>query len=146
VQTMAEWLDPRKEHAVAPPPNGVVAAGRAIAVGLRRHHEHDRDRRLLTGLIDAIDALLDDLERLHLLDLRRVPDAYTPRLERLSARLPADDLGELRTGISIASLMESLYSIQGKLMVLRSGRTVDAGRDGAAPRRSASGGFWTASL
>jgi hypothetical protein len=145
---VAEWLDPRKERvtAFAVSRNGLVAAERAIAVDLRRQHEHDRDRRCLTGLIDAIDAILDDLEHLHLLDLHRVPAAYTTRLERLTARLPADVRCELRTGTPIARLMESLYTIQGKLMTRRSGRTGEAGRDDAATRSSYSGSVWSALL
>jgi hypothetical protein len=132
--------------AVAVSRNGLVAAERAIAVGLRRHREHDRDRRYLTGLIDAIDAVLDDLEHLHLADIQRVPAAYTTRLERLTAQLPADVRCELRTGIPIVSLMESLYTVQGRLMTRRSGRTGEAGREDATMRSSASGFPWSAFL
>jgi hypothetical protein len=123
---VAEWLDPRRERTTA--------------------YEHGPDRRHLTGLIDAIDSVLDDLERLHLADLHWVPAAYTTRLERLSARLPGDVRSELRTGIRIASLMETLYAIQGRLMSRRSGRTGDAARDGGAPRSSAGGLPWSAYL
>jgi hypothetical protein len=123
---VAEWLDPRRERPT--------------------RHEHGPDRRHLTGLIDAIDSVLDDLEHLHLADLHWVPAAYTTRLQRLSARLPADVRSELRTGIRIASLMETLYAIQGRLMSRRSGRTGDAAREGGAPRSSADGLPWSAYL
>jgi hypothetical protein len=42
--------------------------------------------------------------------------------------------------------MESLYTIQGKLMTRRSGRTGDAGREDTAARSSASGSPWAAFL
>jgi hypothetical protein len=121
---VAEWLGPRSE----------------------RTTQHGPDRRHLTGLIDAIDSLLEDLERLHLADLHWVPAAYTTRLERLNAQLPADVRSELRSGIRIASLMEALYAIQGRLMSRRSGRTGDAARDGGASRSSAGGLPWSACL
>jgi hypothetical protein len=123
---VAEWLDPRTERTA--------------------RCEHRPDRRHLTGLIDAIDSVLDDLERLHLADLHWVPAAYTTRLERLSARLPADVRSELRTGIRIAGLMETLYTIQGRLMSRRSGRTGDAAPDGGSPPSSTGGLPWSAYL
>jgi hypothetical protein len=141
---MAEWLDPRQERvpASAVSRNGVVATGRAIAV-CRRHHKHDRERGFLTEVIDAIDAIVDDLEHLHLLDLHRVPAAYRTRLERLTASLPSDVRCELGTGIPIASLMESLWTVQGKLMTRRSRRTGDAGHAGAEPRSAGSDWPWS---
>jgi len=104
------------------------------------------DRRYLTGLIDAVDAILDDLEHLHLDDLRRVPIAYAPRLERLTARLPAEVRSELRTGIPISCLMESLYTVQGKLMTRRSSRTGEVVREESAARGPISGFRWSAFL
>ena len=124
---VAEWFDPRKERATGP----------------GRGPERGRDRRELTELIDAVDAVLDALQHLHLADLHRVPTAYTTQLEHLTARLPAEVRSDLRTGIPIATLMESLYSIQGKLMTRRSGRTGEAMRDDAAPRSSAGGYPWS---
>jgi hypothetical protein len=75
--------------------------------------------------MDAVDTVLGNLEELHLRDRDRVPTAYTSRLAHLSAMLPADVRCELRTGIPIVRLMESLYDIQGKLMARRSGRRAD---------------------
>jgi hypothetical protein len=98
------------------------------------------DRRYLTGLIDAVDATLDDLEHLHLEDHRRVPVAYASRLDRLSARLPAEVRSELRTGIPITSLMETLYTIQGRLMTFRSAWTGNLVREDS-PARGPVGGF-----
>lgn len=102
------------------------------------------DRPYLTGLIDAVDAILDDLEHLHLDDLRRVPVAYASRLERLSARLPAEVRSELSTGIPISSLMESLYTVQGKLMTRRSARSGYAFREDAATPGPIGGFRWSA--
>jgi hypothetical protein len=119
----------------------VVATGRAIALGLRR--EHDRERGFLTEVIDAIDAIVGDLEQLHLLDVHRVPAAYATRLERLTASLPADVRCELRAGIPIASLMECLWTVQGKLMTRRSRGKGDAGQADAEPRSAGSDWPWT---
>jgi hypothetical protein len=124
---------------------GVVATGRAIVERRRSQQERDRDRGL-TGLIDAVDAVLDDLEQLHLLDLHRVPASFATRLERLTASLPANVRSDLPTGIPIVGLMESLYSIQGKLMTRRSARTGDAGRGDADPRSRAGGCHWSSLL
>lgn len=125
--------------------SGLVATGRAIAERRRSQQERDRDRGL-TGPIDAIDAVLDDLEQLHLLDVHRVPASFATRLEHLTASLPADARRDLATGIPIVGLMESLYSIQGKLMTRRSARTGDAGRGDAEPRGRAGGCHWSSLL
>lgn len=86
----------------------------------------DPDRRRLTRVIDAIDDILDTLEHLHLRDRHEVPVSITPRLDRLTAALPPDLRLELRTGVPIVALMESLYAIQGKLMSRRTGHSDDA--------------------
>jgi hypothetical protein len=85
----------------------------------------DPDRRRLTRVIDAIDDILETLEHLHLRDRHEVPAAFTPRLDRLTAALPPDLRFELRTGVPIVTLMESLYAIQGNLMYRRTGRPGD---------------------
>jgi hypothetical protein len=121
---------------------GLVATGRAIAERRRGQEERDRDRGL-SGLIEDIDAVLDGLEQLHLLDQHRVPASYAARLEHLSASLPADVRCDLPTGTTIARLMETLYAIQGKLMSRRSGRTGDPGRDDTAPRTPPDGWYWS---
>ena len=141
---VAEWRDPRQVTALAISPSGLVATGRAIAERRRSEQERDRDRGL-TGLIDAIDAVLDDLEQLHLLDLHRVPASFATRLERLTASLPADVRSDLPTGIPIVGLMESLYAIQGRLMTRRAGRTGDTARDDPA-RTPATGCPWSGLL
>lgn len=104
--------------------HGVVETGRAIVEERRSQQESDRDQGV-TGLIEGIDAVLGDLEQMHLLDLHRVPASFAARLERLTAILPADLRCDLPTGIPIVGMMESLYAIQGKLMTRRSGRTGD---------------------
>ncbi len=124
---------------------GLVATGRAIAEGRRSQEERDRDRGL-SGLIEAIDAVLDGLEQLHLLDQHRVPASFAPRLEHLSTSLPAELRCDLPTGTTIVGLMETLYAIQGKLMTRRSGRTGDAARDDPAPRTPPNGWYWSGLL
>jgi hypothetical protein len=118
---VAEWLKPQgwRGTALAASRNGPGAAG------LRHPDGHDLGRRCYTRLMDAVDTVLDNLEELHLRDRHQVPTAYTAYLEHLTAMLPADVRCELRTGIPIVRLMETLYDIQGKLMARRSERMVD---------------------
>jgi len=87
----------------------------------------EADRRRITRVIDAIDDILETLEHLHLRDRHEVPVAFTARLDRLTAALPPDLRYELRTGVPIVALMESLYTIQGNLMNRRTGRSGDSG-------------------
>jgi len=87
----------------------------------------DADRRRITRVIEAIDDILETLEHLHLRDRHEVPAAFTTRLERLTAALPPDLRYELRTGVPIVALMESLYTIQGELMSRRTGGSGDSG-------------------
>jgi hypothetical protein len=90
-----------------------------------------KQRGTYAGLMDAVDAVLDNLEELHLRDRHRVPTAYVTHLEHLAEMLPADVRCELRTGIPIVRLMDTLYDIQGNLMARRSARRLDR----AMPRR-----------
>ena len=57
-----------------------------------------------------------------------MPVAFTSRLDRLTAALPPELRYELRTGVPIVALMESLYAIQGKLMSRRTEGSGDSGR------------------
>ena len=88
----------------------------------------DYERSRLTRVINAIDDLLDTLERLHLRDRHEVPPHIRSRLDRLTAALPPDLRFELRIGVPIVCLMESLYTIQGTLMSRRTSQPDDSGR------------------
>jgi hypothetical protein len=93
---------------------------------IRRRLQHERQRReqrRRAGLpVRSIDALLAELEELHLTGRKRVPETFDARLEELNAVLPADCRTELRSRITIVHLMDRLYAIQDRLLSRRSGR------------------------
>jgi hypothetical protein len=62
--------------------------------------------------VRRIDALIAELEDLHLAGRKRVPETFDDRLEALNASLPADCRAELRSKITIVHLMDRLYTIQ----------------------------------
>jgi hypothetical protein len=74
----------------------------------------ERDRRRRPVLL--IDELVEDLEVLHLMGRRRVPDAYRERVEALRAVLPADLRLDVRTGITITHLLDVLFDLRAILV------------------------------
>jgi len=80
--------------------------------------------------VRRIDALIAELEELHLAGRKRVPETFDRRLEALNATLPADCRTELRSKITIVHLMDRLYAIQDCLFRRLSGRA--AGGDNSA--------------
>jgi hypothetical protein len=74
------------------------------------------DRRRALRPIHAIDALLAELEELHLAGRKRVPDSYAARLTALNAILPPELRQELRSRITIVHLMDRLYEMQDSLL------------------------------
>lgn len=77
-----------------------------------RRRERERRRRPVI----LIDALVEDLEVLHLMGRRRVPDAYAERIDTLRAVLPADRRADLRTGITITHLLDVLFDLRAILV------------------------------
>jgi hypothetical protein len=94
-----------------------------------RHEERRREQRRRAELpVRTIDALLAELEEMHLSGRKRVPESFDARLEALDATLPDDCRSdELRSRITIVHLMDRLYSIQDCLFRRLPGRR---GRDG----------------
>lgn len=92
-----------------------------------QHEERRRERRRLAQRpVRAIDALIAELEALHLGGRKRVPETLDDRLEALNAILPEDCRSdELRSRITIAHLMDRLYAIQDRLFRRQSGRAPD---------------------
>jgi hypothetical protein len=104
-----------------------------------RHEQRRREQRRLALLpIRSIDALLAELEELHLAGRKRVPESFDQRLEALNATLPEDCRAELRSRITIAHLMDRLYAIQDQLFRRLPGRAElrDANDDDFLPRAS----------
>jgi hypothetical protein len=90
----------------------------------RRRREQRRRAELP---VRRIDALIAELEELHLGGRKRVPETLDHRLEELNATLPEDCRSpDLRSKITIVHLMDRLYAIQDCLFRRQPGR-VDAG-------------------
>jgi hypothetical protein len=106
---------------------------------IRRRVQHEQrlreERRQAALPVRSIDALLADLEELHLAGRKHVPETFDRRLAALVASLPADSRLELRSRITIVHLMDLLYAIQDRLFSRRTGRPV-APEDDSLPRAS----------
>lgn len=85
----------------------------------RRVEQQRRSRRRtvqLRRLLATVDALLEDLEELHLIGKSRVPLNWAARLDAVTAALPAGMRRTLRTGVTIVRLMDELFAIQESLL------------------------------
>ena len=106
---------------------------------IRRRLQDERQlreaRRRAEQPVRTIDALLAELEELHLEGRKRVPETFDQRLTELLAGLPADCRLELRSRITIVHLMDRLYAIQDRLLSRRHARA-DAGEDDFLPQAS----------
>ena len=94
-----------------------MSALEATNAEIRRRAQHEQrrreQRRLAQRPVRAIDALIAELEEMHLSGRKRVPETFDDRLEALNATLPEDCRSdELRSRITIAHLMDRLYAIQ----------------------------------
>ena len=105
-----------------------MSALEATNAEIRRRAQHEQrrreQRRLAQRPVRAIDALIAELEEMHLHGRKRVPETFDDRLEALNATLPADCRSdELRSRITIAHLMDRLYAIQDCLFRRLPGRS-----------------------
>ncbi|HVA21918.1 MAG TPA: hypothetical protein VNN74_07470 [Candidatus Micrarchaeia archaeon] len=111
-----------------------IAAAEAAGVHRRRDADARREPVRLT------DALIATLESLHLDGRKRVPPALQPSLDALNARLPAPYRRELRSGITIAHLLDQLFELQDDLLDHRVGtgrrRVIDLEGDDVLPTAS----------
>src|SRR5258708_18790905 len=94
-----------------------MSALEAANAEIRRRAQYEqrrRERRRLAELpVRTIDALIAELEELHLRGRKRVPESLDDRLEALSATLPENCRSDdLRSKITIAHLMDRLYALQ----------------------------------
>ena len=104
-----------------------MTALEATNAEIRRRAQNEQrrreQRRLAQRPVRAIDALIAELEEMHLHGRKRVPETFDDRLEALNATLPADCRSdELRSRITIAHLMDRLYAIQDCLFRRQGGR------------------------
>jgi hypothetical protein len=100
------------------------AANAEIRRRMRSEQRRREQRRLAELPVRTIDALLAELEELHLAGRKRVPETFEARLEGLDSTLPADcHTAPLRSRITIVHLMDRLYAIQDCLLSRRSGRS-----------------------
>jgi hypothetical protein len=97
-----------------------------------QHEERRREQRRRAELpVRSIDALIAELEELHLRGRKRVPESLDDRLEALNATLPEDCRSDdLRSKITIAHLMDRLYAIQDCLFRRLPGRAPASGGPG----------------
>ncbi|SRR5581483_7013859 len=108
-----------------------MSALEATNAEIRRRAQHERHRREQRRReqrpVRAIDALIAELEEMHLTGRKRVPESFDGRLEELNAALPEPCRSdELRSRITIVHLMDRLYAIQGCLF-RRLGRGAEEG-------------------
>jgi hypothetical protein len=107
-----------------------MSALEATNAEIRRRAQHEQRRREQRSRaqrpVRAIDALIAELEEMHLHGRKRVPETFDDRLEALNAALPQDCRSdELRSRITIAHLMDRLYAIQDCLFRRQPGRAAD---------------------
>jgi len=112
-----------------------MSALEATNAEIRRRSQHEQRRRAQRRRAElpvrTIDALISELEELHLSGRKRVPETFDERLDALNATLPDDCRSdELRSKITIVHLMDRLYSIQDCLFRRLPGRP-DGGGDGS---------------
>ena len=93
---------------------------RQILAQLRLQRRRRAERARAERPIHVIDALIADLEELHLAGRKRVPDSFGVRLDALQAICPAAREHELRSRITIVHLMDHLYEIQELLLGVKS--------------------------
>jgi hypothetical protein len=99
-------------------------ANRDIRWARRRHMLGRLQQWRITGPIQMIDRMLEDVEQMNMRGARRVPLSWEPQLALLAASLPAGvfaDRAELRAGISPGRLMEALFCLQDQLLDLKIG-------------------------
>lgn len=94
---------------------------REIIEGIRRQRRERAARARILEPIRLVDALIADLEELHLAGRTRVPDAFVERLVALDASLPLGLHVEPRSRITIVRLMDELYAVQDTLLARKVG-------------------------
>ena len=91
---------------------------RAERLAERRRHAAQARAQLPIRLVDA---LLTELEELHLVGRKRVPETLDVRLADFQSVCPQAGGHDLRSRITIARLMDRLYEIQELLLETKSG-------------------------
>jgi hypothetical protein len=79
--------------------------------------------------IRIVDALIAELEELHLAGRKRVPETFDARLAAFQTMCPQARGCDLRSRITIVHLMDQLYQIQEQLLETKAGRSWGAGGD-----------------
>ena len=92
-----------------------------------RQAESERERRLAERLrlrrpIAELDAILVELEELHLKGWIKVPAAMITRIEAFLATLPAGCRTEFPLRTTIVRVMDNLYAVQDRLLSRKDGR------------------------
>lgn len=97
---------------------GVYRRTRGQALeAVRTAHLRRREREGQRRPVVLIDALVEDLEILHLSGRRRVPDAFRQRIDTLRAALPAHRRDGVCAGITITHLLDALFDLRAMVVV-----------------------------
>ena len=116
-----------------------MSALEATNAEIRRRAQHEErrraQRRLAQRPVRAIDALIAELEEMHLHGRKRVPETFDERLSELLEICPAAQAYGLRSRVTIVHLMDQLYEIQELLLEAKAGIEWPA-PDGRLPEAS----------
>ncbi len=66
--------------------------------------------------VRELDSVIDEMERLNLAKIRRVPVGWQSRLDRVVDRMPQSCRRELKVGGTPSELMDALYEMQSQLL------------------------------
>ncbi|HEV3231464.1 MAG TPA: hypothetical protein VG245_04345 [Candidatus Dormibacteraeota bacterium] len=86
-----------------------------------READAERRRRIAAAVrvrrpVDLVDAILREMEEIHLRGGIKVPQAMIPRVERLLAELPPGCQTEFPLRTTITRVMDNLYDVQDCLL------------------------------
>lgn len=112
------------------------------------HHQRTEQEWQVRFPILLIDRMLDDLERLNLCDVSRVPASYAGRLAAIkevasSFHGTSRHLDQLKVRIKISTLLDALFDIQGVLLARQRGGFRSQARMGRTGRLERPGS-WSA--
>lgn len=89
---------------------------RAIRQAEAELYRRAEEKRLLARPIAALDAIIEELERMHLRGGIKVTAVMITRIEQFLGELPADCLHEFPLRTTIARVMDNLYLVEDRLL------------------------------
>ena len=104
----------------------IDAASREMRQQVELARQRRREREQVDRLVRLTDAIVDELERLNLDEVRRVNGAWRGRLARLFSALPFPYTPWLRAHPSPTEVLDVLFDIQARLLDMKRGRPARA--------------------